>query len=96
MEDVMNSTLKGAVRKFLRETACWALLRRFWPAIGARRMLTPWNDLIYLLRPFQDDLAFPAGRSINFGHVGISTKNDEAIKNRGKSVRFPSSDCWYK
>ena len=59
----------GSRSKFLFKTAFWALLRRFTPETRTRRLLTPWNDLLYSSRPFQNNCSFSASRSFVLGQT---------------------------
>lgn len=57
----------GRCSKFQLKTAFLVRIRRFTPEKEAKWMIMPWNDLLYLLKPFQANFAFLADRTRNSG-----------------------------
>lgn len=69
---------------FLFKRAFSYRLRVFLPEKSARPMLTPWNDLLFLLTPFQSTSEFSVGRSFVLAQLTFSITNGNLLENRGK------------
>lgn len=68
---------------FLLQTSILALSAVFSPEKGVRRMLTPWNGLVYLLRSFQSIFAFAVGHNPLLGrNLHFRTTNAQVIEKK--------------